>query len=65
MITDGGGALVVVSSDVARSLERHCVKIMGQGEAINHPELVGFLGDVVRSTRLAGAGVRGLISITS
>ncbi|MFZ0713650.1 thiolase domain-containing protein [Mycobacterium sp.] len=42
VITDGGGALVVVSSDVARSLERHCVKIMGQGEAIKHPEAGGI-----------------------
>ena len=36
LITDGGGALVVVSASVAKSLDRHCVTIMGQGEAIKH-----------------------------
>jgi acetyl-CoA C-acetyltransferase len=33
VITDGGGALIVVSPEVARSLPRTCVKILGQGEA--------------------------------
>ena len=33
VITDGGGALVVVSPEVARSLPRSCVKVLGQGEA--------------------------------
>jgi len=32
--TDGGGALVVVSEDVARSLDRHCVAIRGHATAI-------------------------------
>lgn len=36
VITDGGGALVVVAESVAKSLDRHCVKVMGQGEAIKH-----------------------------
>ena len=36
VITDGGGALVVVSPEVARRLDRHCVKILGQGEAPKH-----------------------------
>jgi acetyl-CoA C-acetyltransferase len=29
VITDGGGALVVVSPDVARDLDRMCVKVLG------------------------------------
>ena len=36
VITDGGGAIVVVSPEVARSLDRTCVKVLGQGEAIKH-----------------------------
>jgi acetyl-CoA C-acetyltransferase len=32
--TDGGGALVVVSEDVARSLDRHCIAIRGHATAI-------------------------------
>jgi len=36
VITDGGGALVVVSPEIARQLPRHCVKIMGSGEATKH-----------------------------
>lgn len=36
VITDGGGALVVVSDDVARSLPRRCVRVLGYGEAVKH-----------------------------
>jgi len=36
VITDGGGALVMVSPEVASSLERPCVNVLGQGEAIKH-----------------------------
>ena len=38
VITDGGGALVVVSADVARSLGRpeRAVRVLGHGEAIKH-----------------------------
>jgi acetyl-CoA C-acetyltransferase len=36
VITDGGGALVVVSPDVARDLDRTCVKVLGHGEAPKH-----------------------------
>ncbi len=36
VITDGGGALVVVSPEVARDLDRHCVRILGHGEAPKH-----------------------------
>ena len=36
VISDGGGALVVVSPEIAKSLGDRCVKILGQGEAIKH-----------------------------
>ncbi|MEM7019288.1 MAG: thiolase domain-containing protein [Pseudomonadota bacterium] len=36
VITDGGGALVLVSPEVASNLERQSVKILGHGEAIKH-----------------------------
>lgn len=39
VITDGGGAVIVVSAEVAKSLTRPCVKIMGQGEYIKHADL--------------------------
>jgi acetyl-CoA C-acetyltransferase len=38
VITDGGGAVVVVSPEVARDLDRECVKVLGQGEAIKHTD---------------------------
>lgn len=38
VITDGGGALVVVSPEVARLLPRRSVKILGHGEAVKHAE---------------------------
>ncbi|MEM7096301.1 MAG: thiolase domain-containing protein [Actinomycetota bacterium] len=34
VITDGGGALVVVSEAVAAKLDRHCIPVLGSGEAI-------------------------------
>ncbi len=36
VITDGGGAVVVVSPEVAHSLDRQTVKILGHGEAQKH-----------------------------
>jgi acetyl-CoA C-acetyltransferase len=33
VISDGGGAFVIVSPEVAKSLDRDCVKILGHGEA--------------------------------
>ncbi len=36
VITDGGGALVVVSPDVARSLDRPAPVVLGHGEAPKH-----------------------------
>ncbi|CAI7973893.1 Acetyl-CoA acyltransferase [Frankia sp. Hr75.2] len=42
VVTDGGGALVVVSPEVARSLERRTVKVLGAGEAAKHTDLGGI-----------------------
>jgi acetyl-CoA C-acetyltransferase len=36
VVTDGGGALVLVSRDIAKDLDRHCVAVLGHGEAIEH-----------------------------
>ncbi len=38
VITDGGGAVVVVHPDVARDLPRRTVKILGHGEAPKHAD---------------------------
>jgi acetyl-CoA C-acetyltransferase len=36
VITDGGGAVVVVSPEVAARLDRHSIRILGHGEAPKH-----------------------------
>ncbi|MEM7271838.1 MAG: thiolase domain-containing protein [Actinomycetota bacterium] len=36
VITDGGGAVVVVAPEVAAGLDRHCVPVLGAGEAPKH-----------------------------
>jgi acetyl-CoA C-acetyltransferase len=36
VITDGGGAVVVVSPEVAADLDRHCIPVLGAGEAPKH-----------------------------
>jgi acetyl-CoA C-acetyltransferase len=36
VISDGGGALVVVSEDARADLDRECVELLGHGEAIGH-----------------------------
>lgn len=36
VISDGGGALLVVSEDVKDDLDREAVKVLGHGEAIKH-----------------------------
>ena len=38
VVTDGGGALVVVSPEVARDLARPSAKILGHGETVKHTE---------------------------
>lgn len=36
IISDGGGALVIVKPEIAKSLGARCVKVLGQGEAMKH-----------------------------
>ena len=36
VITDGGGALVVVHPDIAKDLARHTIPVLGHGEALKH-----------------------------
>jgi len=36
VISDGGGALVVVSEEIREDLERECVEVLGAGEAVEH-----------------------------
>ena len=38
VISDGGGALVIVSADVRDDIDRECVEILGHGEAIKHQD---------------------------
>jgi acetyl-CoA C-acetyltransferase len=38
VVTDSGGAVVLVSPEVARDLDRRCVKILGQAEAPKHTD---------------------------
>lgn len=36
VISDGGGAIIVVSPEVAKTLGDRCVKVLGAGEALKH-----------------------------
>ncbi len=36
VVSDGGGALVVVGDDVRDRLDRECVELLGHGEAVKH-----------------------------
>lgn len=36
VITDGGGALVIVKPEIAKMLGDRCVKVLGTGEAVKH-----------------------------
>lgn len=36
VVTDGGGAFVMVSADVRSKLDRECVEVLGHGEYIDH-----------------------------
>lgn len=53
VVSDGGGALVVVSPEIAREIKRPIVKLIASGEAAYH----GYGGDVdLTRTSLAPAG---------
>ena len=47
VISDGGGAIIVASPEVAKSLKRPLVKIIGAGEAVKH--LAGGTYDLTTS----------------
>ena len=36
VVTDGGGALVVVAPEIAKSLQRHCIPVLGTGTGVKH-----------------------------
>jgi acetyl-CoA C-acetyltransferase len=62
VVTDGGGALVVVRPEIAGSLGRSCVQILGHGEAVKHTNGgrvdVTYTGGVVSgATAFEEAGV--------
>ena len=38
VITDGGGAVIVVSPEIAKTLPRRSVKVLGHGEATKNPD---------------------------
>jgi acetyl-CoA C-acetyltransferase len=62
VVTDGGGALVVVAPEVARSLDRTCVKVLGQGEAVKYvrstrPDLTSTAAETSGPIAFAEAGI--------
>src|SRR5207248_1696007 len=63
VVTDGGGALVVVSPEVARDLPRTAVKVLGHGEATKNTDNgrvdLTYTGAVMSGPRaFAEAGVQ-------
>ena len=38
MVSDGGGAVIVVRPEIARSLKRPAVRVLGHGEAVKHQD---------------------------
>ena len=62
VVTDGGGALVVVAPEVARDLARPTVKVLGQGEAVKYvkgraPDLTSTAGQASGPIAFAEARV--------
>ena len=47
VMTDGGGAVVLVREEIARGLDRPRVRVAGTGEAVKHPH--GGTGDLTTS----------------
>ena len=63
VVSDGGGALVVVHPDIAKSLKRPVVNVLGAGEAIKgtlggHVDLTWSAARFSGATAFAEAGVR-------
>lgn len=62
VMTDGGGAVIVVSPEIAKGLKRPLVKVVGTGEAVQHPsagriELLSSAGVHSGAKAFAEAGV--------
>ena len=54
VVSDGGGALVVVSEEVREDLDRECVEVLGQGEAVGDHE-AGYLDITTTAAEDSGA----------
>lgn len=50
VLADGGGALLVVSEEVRREIDRECVEVLGHGEAVGHRD-----GGQIELTRTASS----------
>ena len=62
VVSDGGGALVVVSPEIARRLKRPLIKVRGAGEAVKHNDggridLTYSAGRLSAATAFAEAGI--------
>ena len=62
VISDGGGAVVVVSEDVRDDLDRECVEIMGHGETPGHHEagridITGTAAEISGANAFEEAGI--------
>ena len=53
VITDGGGAIIVTTAEIAKSLNRPRVKIIGTGETINTSQ-GGYLNATVTGAAVSG-----------
>jgi acetyl-CoA C-acetyltransferase len=58
VISDGGGAIIVVAPEIAKSLKRPKVKIIGAGEASKH-QMGGKIDLTYSGARWSGAGAFG------
>ncbi len=54
VVTDGGGALIVTRPEIARSLKRPLVKLIGAGEAVKH-QAGGYFDLTTSGARWSGA----------
>ena len=61
VVSDGGGAVIVARPEIARSLQRPVVRVIGAGETVRHP-FAGQAGEFDLTT--TGAAVSGPIAFT-
>lgn len=55
VVTDGGGAIVLVSEEVRANIDRECVGVLGYGEAVSH-ERGGRIDVTTTAGRESGRG---------